>query len=313
MFVRSRALKSTGNLTSKTNAANAAEALRKWGAKDGSRKPGIPQISRMDASKIPIIHETPRILIAGRNRCNNFNGNQYCIIAKATKQAMLIDMCDDWPDDWHYFLEASDVSLKCIAFTHLHVDNLLGLPAFMHLRPETIVAWNYAELYWAERFGRACERYKRQDLLGCHLPFNKGDLLGPGSRQIILTADNNRLAPSVDLQLAPDVAILPVYSPGHSMGHTMFHLPQERLLFTGDMLFHGAIGRVDVPNGSGRLMAQSLRQLEDFPDQTVVLPGHGRITTLGRERKANPGLRRVYEAIAAGDEDPCVGFNVGFL
>ena len=72
-------------------------------------------------------------------------------------------------------------------------------------------------------------------------------------------------------------------------------------------------GRVDIPYGQSDVLAQSLRVLEHFPDNTVLLPGHGRLTTLGRERRHNRGLQRVYELMKVGKQVPRVGFNSGFL
>jgi glyoxylase-like metal-dependent hydrolase (beta-lactamase superfamily II) len=93
----------------------------------------------------------------------------------------------------------------------------------------------------------------------------------------------------------------------------MLSAPHEKLLFTGDLLYFDGIGRVDIPYGCGSLLGQSLRLLEDFPDNTVLFPGHGRLTTMGRERRANPGLRRLYELLSVGKQEPSVGFNDGYL
>ena len=97
------------------------------------------------------------------------------------------------------------------------------------------------------------------------------------------------------------------------MGHTMLHIPQEKLLFSGDLLFHNAVGRVDLPWANGEQLAQSLRMLEDFPDNTVVLPGHGKMTTMGKERRENRALQRVYEMMKVGRQVPSVGHNIGYL
>jgi glyoxylase-like metal-dependent hydrolase (beta-lactamase superfamily II) len=100
-----------------------------------------------------------------------------------------------------------------------------------------------------------------------------------------------------------------IHAPGHSMGHTMLHIPEEKLLFTGDLICYDSVGRVDLPMALGSLQAQSLRRLEELPDNTVVLPGHGRMSTLARERRCNTGLQRVYELMAAGRPVPSVGLN----
>ncbi|HET7127794.1 MAG TPA: MBL fold metallo-hydrolase [Gaiellaceae bacterium] len=78
--------------------------------------------------------------------------------------------------------------------------------------------------------------------------------------------------------------------PGHSPGHVAFHA--EGHLFSGDLLFAGSVGRVDLPGGDWETLLSSVRALLDrFPGDTVVHPGHGPATTLERELQTNPFLR----------------------
>jgi hydroxyacylglutathione hydrolase len=77
--------------------------------------------------------------------------------------------------------------------------------------------------------------------------------------------------------------------PGHSRGHVAFHHAGE--LFAGDLLFAGSVGRVDIPGGDWETLLNSVRSLlEHFPLETIVYPGHGPATTLGRELQSNPFL-----------------------
>jgi len=77
--------------------------------------------------------------------------------------------------------------------------------------------------------------------------------------------------------------------PGHSAGHIAFHCDGE--LFSGDLLFAGSLGRYDLPGGDWDTLLASVRSLfARFPPETVVRPGHGPATTLGRERATNPFL-----------------------
>lgn len=89
-------------------------------------------------------------------------------------------------------------------------------------------------------------------------------------------------------------------APGHTPGSVMFRLPGSAtgsepthpLLISGDVLFQGSIGRTDLPGGSWEQMQQSLSgKILPLPDETVVLPGHGGLTTIGAERAANPFLQ----------------------
>jgi hydroxyacylglutathione hydrolase len=80
--------------------------------------------------------------------------------------------------------------------------------------------------------------------------------------------------------------------PGHSSGHVAFFADGE--LFSGDLLFAGSVGRVDLPGGNWDTLLESVRALnERFPAETIVRPGHGPATTLGRELQSNPFLREL--------------------
>jgi glyoxylase-like metal-dependent hydrolase (beta-lactamase superfamily II) len=82
-----------------------------------------------------------------------------------------------------------------------------------------------------------------------------------------------------------------VFTPGHSPGHVTSAVRGEPALFSGDVLFQGSVGRIDLPGGDGPTLMRSIAGLlERFDDETVVHPGHMGITTLGRERTTNPFL-----------------------
>jgi hydroxyacylglutathione hydrolase len=82
-----------------------------------------------------------------------------------------------------------------------------------------------------------------------------------------------------------------IFTPGHSPGHVTYSIADEQALFSGDVLFEGSVGRVDLPGGDWSTLAASIQGLLDsFPDETTVYPGHMGLTTLGRERATNPFL-----------------------
>jgi hydroxyacylglutathione hydrolase len=81
------------------------------------------------------------------------------------------------------------------------------------------------------------------------------------------------------------------HTPGHTPGHCCFHLHHEGILFSGDQLFAGSIGRTDLPGGDLSALLESMQdKVLTLPDDTRVLPGHGPETTIGRERSTNPFL-----------------------
>jgi hydroxyacylglutathione hydrolase len=82
-----------------------------------------------------------------------------------------------------------------------------------------------------------------------------------------------------------------LFTPGHSPGHVTYSVRGEDAIFSGDVLFQGSVGRVDLPGADGPTLMESIRSLLDsHPDETVVHPGHMGITTLGAERASNPFL-----------------------
>jgi glyoxylase-like metal-dependent hydrolase (beta-lactamase superfamily II) len=85
-----------------------------------------------------------------------------------------------------------------------------------------------------------------------------------------------------------------ISTPGHSPGHVTYAVAEENALFSGDVLFQGSVGRVDLPGGAWPTLLASIETLmESFPPEATVYPGHMGITTLGRERATNPFLREL--------------------
>lgn len=81
------------------------------------------------------------------------------------------------------------------------------------------------------------------------------------------------------------------HAPGHTQGHVMFYCPAEKVLFCGDVIFEGSIGRTDLPGGDFETLLASIRsQILSLPDETRLLSGHGTETTVGVERRSNPFL-----------------------
>ena len=82
-----------------------------------------------------------------------------------------------------------------------------------------------------------------------------------------------------------------IFTPGHSIGHLTYSIPDESAIFSGDVLFQGSVGRVDLPGGDWPTLLDSIRGLVDsLPGETTVYPGHMGVTTLGAERTSNPFL-----------------------
>ena len=84
------------------------------------------------------------------------------------------------------------------------------------------------------------------------------------------------------------------FVPGHSPGHVAYSIPDEQALFSGDVLFQGSVGRVDLPGGDGPTLLRSIATLlEKLPPETLVHPGHMGLTTLGQEAATNPFVQDI--------------------
>jgi len=82
------------------------------------------------------------------------------------------------------------------------------------------------------------------------------------------------------------------HAPGHTLGHVVFCCHAEKVVFCGDVIFHGSIGRTDLPGGSYETLINSIQnQILTLPDETRLLSGHGPETSVGFERDQNPFIR----------------------
>ena len=89
-----------------------------------------------------------------------------------------------------------------------------------------------------------------------------------------------------------DIRLRSLYTPGHAPGHLAFYVEDSDLVLSGDALFAGSIGRVDLPGGSMEVLMRSIEErLLTLPDETIVYSGHGPRTTIGNERTSNPFLQ----------------------
>ncbi len=123
-------------------------------------------------------------------------------------------------------------------------------------------------------------------------------------------ADVRELVDGADLELA-GLTLRVEHAPGHTPGSIVFSGETGdgvEILFAGDTLFAGSIGRTDLPGGDMEQMRTSLRSVFlPRADAAVVLPGHGAATTVGRERAANPYLQDLHEPDAAVQRDRRIG------
>lgn len=209
-----------------------------------------------------MIHE---ILPVGPLQCN-------CSIVgdESTGEGMVIDPGDDIQQVVAR-IEKHKLKIKQIVITHAHIDHvggamklraLTGAPILLNQNDYGLLKMLDVQAAW----------------LGMASP-GKVDV-----EQSIGQADSVKVG-----NLAAQV----MHTPGHTEGSICLYFAPEKKLIAGDTLFAGSIGRTDLPGGSFEKIMHSLHdRVLALPDETMVVPGHGPLTTIGEERETNPFLQK---------------------
>jgi glyoxylase-like metal-dependent hydrolase (beta-lactamase superfamily II) len=198
--------------------------------------------------------------------------NTYIFRRDDSDTALIIDPGEE-PDRILATIDQLGISkLEAILLTHTHFDHIgavapvakaTGAPVYCPEKETSVLADIMSYIPW-EGFG----------------PYESWDA-------------EETVAGGEQLELA-GFEIDVVFTPGHSPGHVTYSIPDERVLFSGDVLFQGSVGRTDLPYGDWPTLLASIGDLlERFPDETGVYPGHMGVTTLGAERQSNPFLREL--------------------
>ncbi|MGH7546624.1 MAG: MBL fold metallo-hydrolase [Gemmatimonadales bacterium] len=199
-----------------------------------------------------------------------FVENSYIVIDEGRAECAIVDPGEEAGLIVHK-LTAAGARPTAIWITHAHLDHVLGVP---RLQRETGVP---VYLHPADR-----ELYDHavQQGLAFGIPT---PALPPPDRDFV---------PGEEVRVG-DLTFTVRHTPGHSPGSVC--LVGDGVVFTGDVLFAGSIGRTDLPGGDGETLIKSIeRELLPLPDSTIVYSGHGPETTIGRERLGNPFLTGVY-------------------
>ena len=203
----------------------------------------------------------------------NAIGENCYLVWDDTRETAIID-CGAWDEQKEakiaHFIEENDLRPVLALQTHMHFDHIMGLP-FLHRR------------YGLQPMCHALEQpvYEAAPAM----------VLGWFGQQMPpLVPVGEYLVDQQVLRLG-NTPIRVLHTPGHTPGGLCFYLPDDKLLFSGDTLFQGSVGRSDLPGGDVQALIRGIwDQLLSLPDDVTVLPGHGPETTIGDERRSNPYL-----------------------
>jgi uracil-DNA glycosylase family 4 len=195
--------------------------------------------------------------------------NSYVVYDESTREAVIIDAGDD---AWKIVEAVQRNRLKpsAIYATHCHFDHVMAvedlkqafnIPFYIHRADEEILMLN---------------KEMTRQLLGIEIP-DPPKVDGYVEEGMEIVIGNGRLKV--------------LHTPGHSPGSVCYHT--DSLLFSGDTLFQGSVGRTDAPGGSAEQLTHSIvEKLFKLPDDVEVLPGHGPSTTIGWEKRSNPFVEK---------------------
>ena len=195
----------------------------------------------------------------------------YVVADEASRAAMIIDPGDD-ADVIARHVDDDKLQPNYIVDTHAHVDHIGANSALK-------------------------ERYPEAELC---IHAEDAAMLEKPSRNLSLFVGHSYKSPPADRLLSEgdEIAVgglrfRVLHVPGHTPGGICLHCPEltPSVIFTGDTLFAGGIGRSDFPGGDGELLIRGIQdRILSLPDDTIVYPGHGPETTVGEEKRSNPFL-----------------------
>jgi hydroxyacylglutathione hydrolase len=168
-------------------------------------------------------------------------------------------------------------ALRAILLTHGHMDHVSAAADLASAFPDAPVFMHERDQEWAFTEKNAYPPYY-------------GRPESPGAGRLCAYGDGSH-------PVLADWGIEILETPGHTPGGVCLLIPSERMVFSGDTLFRGSVGRTDLAGGDARTLTESLIKLAALPEDFIVYPGHGAATRIGEERRNNPFLAEGSRAI----------------
>ena len=196
-----------------------------------------------------------------------------CYIARSSEQerdCLIID-AGLQPDELIDFLRRDKLIPSAVALTHGHIDHIAGIAALRKNFPDIKVYIHKldAEMLTGTEHNLSALAGRPFSTKPADFTLEQGDVIEQAG-----------------------ILLRVLHTPGHTPGGICLYSKDEGIVFVGDTLFAGSVGRTDFPSGSMTKLIESIREkLFTLPDETVVYPGHGPITTIHREKAHNPFLR----------------------
>ncbi|MBP5171314.1 MAG: MBL fold metallo-hydrolase [Bacteroidales bacterium] len=204
---------------------------------------------------------------------NPIQENTY-LLSDGQGHALVVDLGNSTAGEHRRMQQAIDsagLQLEGILCTHLHFDHILGIP-FLQRQYRCDFHAHRQDESWLHNISGIAAAF------GLQVPDMELRL-----EKTLKDGDHITLG-DIDLEV--------LFTPGHSAGGLCFYAAREQALFCGDTLFAGSIGRTDLPGGDYATLIDSIRdKLLCLPDETVVYPGHGPVSSIGEEKQMNPFIQ----------------------
>lgn len=210
--------------------------------------------------------------------------NCYVVGDADTRECVIIDPGQGGAQAIPALIEEKGYQPQAILLTHGHLDHTWSAPDVGRAFPGLPIRLHEAD-YWMWQDPFAGMGTPKAAILGMGLDWETASLDG----QVEVFRDQ-------DVMTLAGMRFKAVHTPGHTPGSSVFEAPdlgEDGVLFAGDLIFRGSIGRTDLPGGDDAAMQASLAlMMKTQPDKRLIAPGHGDVTTMADERGHNPFLRR---------------------